>query len=107
MRPVEYPLDLARTSYPYIERPNPSIQGLLAKHVVSVSSRARILDVGCGCGANAAALRKTSPDVSVLGIEPNGRAADLARRSCHAVFEGTLDDWASTADGAPFDAVVL
>jgi SAM-dependent methyltransferase len=102
-----FPLDLARSSYSYIERPNPSIQALLAKHVVSVSPRARILDIGCGCGANAAALRKTSPGVSVLGIEPNARAAELARRACTEVFQGTLDEWAPSAGDATFDAVVL
>ena len=102
-----FPLDLARTSYSYIERPNPSIQHLLAKHVVATNRRARVLDVGCGCGANAAALRKASPDVDVLGVEPNARAAELARRACNDVFQGTLDDWARDAGDVSFDAVVL
>ncbi len=102
-----FPLDLGRTSYSYIERPNPSIQQLLAKHVVSAKRGARILDVGCGCGANAAALRKASPEVDVLGIEPNPRAAELAGRACNSVFQGTLDGWARAAGDVSFDAVVL
>lgn len=102
-----FPLDLGRTSYSYIERPNPSIQQLLARHVVSVNAEARVLDIGCGCGANAAALRKENPGVHVLGIEPNARAAELARRACTEVFEGTLDAWSPSAKDASFDAVVL
>jgi SAM-dependent methyltransferase len=102
-----FPLDLARTSYSYIERPNPSIQQLLQKHVLSSKGDARILDVGCGCGANAAALRRRSPGAHVTGIEPNARAAELAARACTEVFHGTLDDWARSAGEASFDAVVL
>jgi SAM-dependent methyltransferase len=105
-----YPLDLARTSYSYVERPNPAIQGLLARHVLShrnTVAPARILDVGCGCGANAAAVKKSHPSAWVTGIEPNHRAAELARRGCDEVFEGTLQDWAGSAKGASFDALVL
>ncbi len=102
-----FPLDLGRTSYSYIERPNPSIQSLLARHVVARNPEASILDVGCGCGANAAAVRKRSPHVSVLGVEPNERAAELAKRACTEVYNGTLDDWARAGKDVTFDAVVL
>jgi SAM-dependent methyltransferase len=102
-----FPLDLARTSYSYIERPNPSIQSLIGKHLIASNAEARVLDVGCGCGANAAALRKQSPGIRVVGIEPNARAAELARASCSEVFCGTLDQWAPTAGSSAFDAVVL
>lgn len=102
-----FPLDLASTSYSYVERSNPAIQGLLGKHVTSRRAGARILDIGCGCGANAAALKKSSPEARVTGIEPNARAAELARRACDDVFNGTLEDWAQSANGASFDALVL
>ncbi|HLK40577.1 MAG TPA: class I SAM-dependent methyltransferase [Polyangiaceae bacterium] len=104
----EFPLDLARTAYSYVERPNPAIQALLARHVTARVPRARVLDVGCGCGANAQALGERAPGVEVVGIEPNPRAAELARRACFQVFQGTLDDWAHANEhAAPFDAIVL
>ncbi len=102
------PLDLARTSYSYVERPNPAIQSLLAKHVTSKVSGARVLDIGCGCGANARALKKRSPGVRVVGVEPNARAVELARQACDEVFHGTSDEWGrASPDAAPFDALVL
>jgi SAM-dependent methyltransferase len=103
-----FPLDLAETSYSYIERPNPAIQSLLAKHTMATRSDARVLDVGCGCGANAQAIHERNREAWVLGIEPNARAAELARGLCDEVFHGTLDDWrrAGRTDAA-FDAVIL
>jgi O-antigen biosynthesis protein len=103
-----YPLDLASTGYSYVERSNPAIQSLCAKHVFASRPDARVLDVGCGCGANALALREQCPGVRVVGVEPGARASELARRACVEVFHGTLDQWARDAgDEAPFDAVVL
>jgi trans-aconitate methyltransferase len=103
-----FPLDLEKTSYSYVERPNPAIQSLFVKHVTSKRGDARILDVGCGCGVNARALRERSPGARVVGIEPNARAVERARQSCDEVFHGTLEQWARTAkDAAPFDALLL
>jgi trans-aconitate methyltransferase len=103
-----FPLDLAQTSYSYVERANPAIQQLLAKHTFSLRPDARVLDVGCGCGANAQAMRERSPGAWVLGVEPNARAAELARGLCSDVFHGTTDDWRDAKrQDAPFDAVVL
>jgi SAM-dependent methyltransferase len=103
-----FPLDLARTSYSYVERPNPAIQSLIAKHVTSRRGEARILDIGCGCGANARALKERSPGARVVGVEPNARAVELARGACDDVFQGTSDEWARTGgDAEPFDALVL
>src|SRR6516162_7948711 len=98
-----YPLDLASTTYSYVERSNPAIQALFVKHVLSLRSDARVLDIGCGCGANARALKEQSRDARVVGVEPSERAAELARRTCDEVFQGTFDDWARSAhDGAQF-----
>jgi SAM-dependent methyltransferase len=103
-----FPLDLAQTSYSYVERANPASQHLLAKHAFSTQPNARVLDVGCGCGANAQAIRERTPGAWVLGIEPNARAAELARDLCDDVFHGTTDDWRRAGrQDAPFDAVVL
>jgi SAM-dependent methyltransferase len=103
-----YPLDLASTAYSYVERSNPAIQSLLAKHVVSARRDARILDIGCGCGANAKALKDQSHAAWVVGVEPSPCAVDLARRACDEVFQGTFDEWARTSGiAARFDALVL
>jgi SAM-dependent methyltransferase len=107
-KPKAFPLDLARTSYSYVERPNPAIQSLLARHVTAMRGDALILDIGCGCGANARALKDRSPGVRVVGVEPNLRAVELARSACDEVFAGTSDEWARAAgDAAPFDALLL
>lgn len=102
-----YPLDLGATGYAYIERPNRVIVALLEEHVLRRNPRARILDVGCGCGANAREVRRFAPEAVLSGIEPNGHAAELAREACHEVFQGTLDAWLPQAGDAPYDAVVL
>lgn len=108
MSPKAIPLDLASTAYSYVERANPAIQALFARHVLPLRGDAWILDVGCGCGANARALKEQSPDVRILGVEPADRAAELARRACDEVFHGTFDEWArGAADGLRFDAVLL
>jgi SAM-dependent methyltransferase len=103
-----YPLDLASTAYSYVERPNPAIQALLVKHVLPLGKEARVLDIGCGCGANARAFKLKSPQARVVGIEPSGRAVELARRTCDEVFQGMFEDWArARRDEAPFDALLL
>jgi SAM-dependent methyltransferase len=106
---AEFPLDLARTAYSYVERANPAIESLLLKHVISPLPSASVIDIGCGCGANARAIRELSPGVRIVGIEPNARAAELARSSCDDVFHGTMDQWAGGIgeDVAPFDALLL
>lgn len=103
-----YPLDLASTAYSYVERANPAIQSLLARRVLSSREGARILDIGCGCGANARALKERSPTARVVGIEPSDQAVALARGACDEVFHGVFDAWAAgVRDGERFDAVVL
>lgn len=103
-----YPLDLQNVSYSYLERPNRSILWLLERHVFPAAPSAAILDVGCGCGANARAIRERHPSARILGIEPDHRAAELATDACERVFVGTLEDWlASNTTAERIDAVVL
>jgi SAM-dependent methyltransferase len=103
-----YPLDLESTGYAYVERSNPAILAMFAKHVLALRGDARVLDVGCGCGANARALKEQSREARIVGVEPSARAAELAGRVCDQVFHGTFDDWARvTNDGRPFEALVL
>lgn len=103
-----FPLDLARTGYSYVERPNPAIQLLMDKHVLRGWPAPRVLDIGCGCGANARGFKERCPAAHITGVEPNERACELARGACDDVFHGTLQEWAANArDAAPFDALVL
>jgi SAM-dependent methyltransferase len=103
-----FPLDLARTRYSYIERPNTVLVSLLEDRVLSGSPGARVLDVGCGCGANARAVKERYPSVVIDGIEPNERAAELARQVCDSVFHGISTDWiAQSRTETRYDAVLL
>lgn len=102
-----YPLDLQATGYAYLERPNSVLLGLLGRHVMQRNPNARVLDVGCGVGANAQALKTAWPDVSITGVEPNHQAALLAGEVIQDVFEGGLDAWMAAAGQVPYHAVVL
>jgi len=104
-RPI--PLDLERTAYSYVERPNSVLLSLLETWVLSRNHRARVLDIGCGAGANARALRVSHPDATLIGIEPNTHAAELARGAFDEVFGGTAEEWFAHNTGAEFDAVLL
>lgn len=108
MNAKAFPLDLASTAYSYVERANPAIESLLVKYVLSTRTDTRILDIGCGCGANAQAFKKRSAGVRVVGVEPSAQAVELARRACDEVFHGTFDEWARSArDESGFDALLL
>jgi 2-polyprenyl-3-methyl-5-hydroxy-6-metoxy-1,4-benzoquinol methylase len=109
-RSKAFPLDLSRTAYSYLERPNPAVQALLEKRVTAKAqgSAPRVIDIGCGCGTNAHAFKEKTPRAFVLGVETNPQAAELARAVCDDVFAGTCEEWAAAkADSAPFDAVIL
>ena len=102
-----FPLDYESRGYAYVERPNQTLIALLAKHVFRRAPEAAILDVGCGAGANARAIALRWPGARIVGIEPDARAAELARSACAEVHHGTLDDFLARERGERFDAVVL
>jgi SAM-dependent methyltransferase len=102
-----FPLDLDRTTYAYIERHNSVLIDLLETHVLSRDDNAQILDIGCGAGANARAIRKKHPSARIFGIEPNARAAELAREVMDEVFCGTCDAWLATEPTLEANAIVL
>ena len=101
------PLDMARSAYSYVERANPAIQSLYAKHIASRRESPRVLDIGCGCGANDREFKRQTPHAHIAGVEPNSRAAELARVTCDEVFEGMLEDWLKKDEREPYDLVVL
>ena len=61
----------------------------------------RILDVGCASGGFGGHLR----DREAFGLEPNVRAAALARSQYHDVFVGTFPD--AVPVGEKFDCIVF
>ena len=100
-------MDYRASGYAYIERPNHALLALLHANVLAERPSARLLDVGCGAGANARRIRELAPLSRVVGIEPNARAAALARAACSEVFEGTLEGWLASNPRGSFDAVLL
>ena len=102
-----FPLDYESSAYPYLERPNTVLLGLVGKHVLSRHGAPRVLDVGCGAGANARALRAQCAQAQVLGIEPDQHAAELAAQTCDEVFCGTLEQWLATGPSHRFECVLM
>ncbi len=106
-REAGFPLDYRATGYAYIERPNTALIDLLEAHVLGEHPSARVLDVGCGAGANARRIARIAPLARVVGVEPNPQAAALARQTCAEVFEGTLESFLEGPAPGNFDAVLL
>ncbi|MEU9608938.1 class I SAM-dependent methyltransferase [Streptomyces sp. NPDC048057] len=70
--------------------------------LVAAAGPPRVLDVGCGTGIVARQFLDAGCDV--LGVEPDPRMADLARRSKITVEEAAFEDWDPA--GRTYDAVV-
>ena len=107
-----FSLDLDATPYSYVERANNVLVSLVDKYLDKAPSPAAILDVGCGCGGNARAMRTGHPEVKLVGIEPNARAAELASEVCDDVYRGEVDGWLQKGvdqggSARKFDIVVL
>lgn len=108
MRPTRpIPLDLDATEYSYVERPNSVLVDLVSRHVIAGRVGARILDIGCGAGANARELKAKHPSVFISGVEPNARAAELSRAVMDEVFVGLADAWLARGETRAFDGVIL
>ncbi len=82
----------------------------LAVTIASVAPCAkRVLEIGCGDGAMAAALRRSLPECEILGIDPGapspGRLYDGNRQG--VVFRAISTSEVSAEEQEPFDLVVL
>jgi len=67
----------------------------------------RVLDIGCGTGATARTLRARGAD-RLVGVEPAGPAAALARDVFDTLHEGQVEEvLASGALTGPFDCILL
>ena len=84
------------------DRTRPRYPDALVERVVAASPGHDVLDVGCGTGAEARQFQAAG--CTVLGIEPDARMAELARRRGLEVEVATFEAWDPA--GRQFDAVV-
>ena len=84
------------------DRTRPRYPDALVERIVAASPGPDVLDVGCGTGIEARQFQAAG--CKILGVEPDARMADFARRSGVEVEEATFEAW--HAAGREFDAVV-
>jgi SAM-dependent methyltransferase len=84
------------------DRTRPRYPDALVERIAAASPGLDFLDVGCGTGI--AARQFQAAGCRVLGVEPDARMADFARRTGIEVEVGTFEAWDSA--GRQFDAVV-
>lgn len=84
------------------DRARPRYPDALVERIVAASPGRDVLDVGCGTGIEARQFRAAG--CTVLGVEPDPRMADFARRGGVEVEVATFEDWDGA--GRTFDAVV-
>ncbi|MEW1833118.1 class I SAM-dependent methyltransferase [Streptomyces sp. NPDC088196] len=84
------------------ERARPPYPEALIDRIVSGSPGRDVLDAGCGTGI--AARQFLAAGCRVLGVEPDARMAEVARRFGVEVEVSTLEAWEPAGRG--FDAVV-
>jgi SAM-dependent methyltransferase len=84
------------------DRARPSYPDAMVERIVIASPGPDVLDVGCGTGTAARQLRAAG--AAVLGVEPDARMADFARRRGVEVEVSRFEDWDPA--GRAFDAVV-
>ncbi|GAA2417913.1 class I SAM-dependent methyltransferase [Nonomuraea africana] len=84
------------------DRSRPRYPDALVERIVAGSPGPDVVAVGCGTGIEARQFQTAG--CRVLGVEPDARMADFARRSGVAVEVATFEAW--DPDGRTFDAVV-
>jgi SAM-dependent methyltransferase len=84
------------------DRARPRYPEAMVQRIVGSSPGHDVLDVGCGTGIAARQFRAAG--CRVLGVEPDARMADLARRSGVGVEVATFEAWDPA--GRKFDAIV-
>nr|WP_229879568.1 class I SAM-dependent methyltransferase [Streptomyces echinoruber] len=84
------------------DRARPRYPQALVEHVTGASPGRAFLDVGCGTGI--AARQFLAAGCTVLGVEPDARMAEVARRLGVDVEVSTFEAWEPA--GRRFDAVV-
>ncbi|MCU1647261.1 MAG: Methyltransferase type 11 [Nocardia sp.] len=84
------------------DRARPAYPAALINRIVTESPGPNLLDVGCGTGIAARQFRAAG--CTTLGVEPDARMADFARRSGIDVEVATFEAWDPA--GRTFDAIV-
>jgi SAM-dependent methyltransferase len=84
------------------DRTRPRYPGALVDRIVAASPGRDVLDVGCGTGI--AARQFQAAGCRVLGVEPDARMADFARRTGIEIEVAMFENWDPA--GRMFDAVV-
>ena len=84
------------------DRTRPRYPGALVERIVAVSPGLDVLDVGCGTGITARQFQAAG--CLVLGVDPDARMADFARRTGVVAEVATFEAWESA--GREFNAVV-
>jgi SAM-dependent methyltransferase len=84
------------------DRTRPRYPITMVERITEASPGPDVVDVGCGTGT--AARQFQAAGCQVLGVEPDARMADFARRSGVEVEVATFEDWHPA--GRQFDAVV-
>lgn len=84
------------------DRTRPAYPKDLVDRIIAACPGPDVLDVGCGTGT--AARQFQAGGCTVLGVEPDARMADFARRSGIEVEVSTFEAWDPA--GREFDAVV-
>ncbi|GII52164.1 methyltransferase type 11 [Planotetraspora thailandica] len=84
------------------DRVRPRYPGAMVERIVAASPGPDVLDVGCGTGI--AARQFHAAGCNVLGVEPDERMAEFARRGGLEVEVATFEAWDPA--GREFDAVI-
>jgi SAM-dependent methyltransferase len=84
------------------DRTRPPYPDALVNRIIAASPGRDVLDVGCGTGIEARQF--LAAGCAVLGVEPDARMAEFARRTGVAVEVAAFEAW--DAAGREFDAVI-
>jgi SAM-dependent methyltransferase len=84
------------------DRTRPPYPDALVNRIIAASPGRDVLDVGCGTGIEARQFQAAG--CTVLGVEPDARMAEFARRSGLEVEVAKFEDWDQA--GRDFDAVI-
>ncbi len=84
------------------DRSRPSYPGALVERILAASPGRHVLDIGCGTGIAARLFQAAG--CQVLGVDPDARMADRARRSGLDVEVASFETW--DPGGREFDTAI-